>query len=138
MPARQWLFYGIAFAGVFVLKGFDSRVSTLYLLIGIVSAICSGMAYNLRAPSPRARRADRRRAPFPARGHRGRAASSVCFNWRTPLPWEWFCLLMCGVLTQVGQVCLTKALQAERDREGGGAELHRPGLRPHLRRHDFR
>ncbi len=29
------------------------------------------------------------------------------FNWRTPLPWEWFCLLMCGVLTQVGQVCLT-------------------------------
>ena len=22
------------------------------------------------------------------------------FNWRTPLPWEWFCLLMCGVLTR--------------------------------------
>src|SRR6266446_3561010 len=47
VPARQWLFYGVAFAGVFVLKGFDSRVSTLYLFIGIGSAICSGMAYNL-------------------------------------------------------------------------------------------
>jgi drug/metabolite transporter (DMT)-like permease len=31
----------------------------------------------------------------------------LCFSWRTPLPWEWFCLLMCGVLTQIGQVCLT-------------------------------
>jgi drug/metabolite transporter (DMT)-like permease len=47
VPARQWVFYGIAFMGVFVLKGFDSRVSTFYLLIGIISAICSGMAYNL-------------------------------------------------------------------------------------------
>ena len=28
--------------------------------------------------------------------------------------WEWFCLLMCGLLTQVGQTCLTKALQSER------------------------
>jgi drug/metabolite transporter (DMT)-like permease len=36
------------------------------------------------------------------------------FRWRTPLPWEWFSLLMCGVLTQVGQVCLTKSLQSER------------------------
>ncbi|MGH9694324.1 MAG: DMT family transporter [Bryobacteraceae bacterium] len=26
VPARQWLFYGIAFVGVFVLKGFDSGV----------------------------------------------------------------------------------------------------------------
>ena len=38
----------------------------------------------------------------------------ICFSWRTPLRWEWFCLVMCGVLTQVGQICLTKALQAER------------------------
>ena len=37
------------------------------------------------------------------------------FNWVAPAnAWEWFCLLMCGLLTQVGQTCLTKALQAER------------------------
>ena len=47
VPARQWFFYAVAFAGVFVLKGFDSRVSLFYLLIGIASALCSGMAYNL-------------------------------------------------------------------------------------------
>ena len=113
VPARQWLFYGIAFAGVFVLKGFDSRVSTLYLLIGIVSAICSGMAYNL------VRRLREREEPIVVVLHFqlvGIAAGLIFtfFSWRTPLPWEWFCLLMCGVLTQLGQVCLTKSLQAER------------------------
>ena len=113
VPARQWFFYGIAFAGVFVLKGFDSRVSALYLLIGIISAICSGMAYNL------VRRLREREEPIVVVLHFqlvGVAAGLVfiCFNWRTPLPWEWFCLLMCGVLTQIGQICLTKSLQAER------------------------
>jgi drug/metabolite transporter (DMT)-like permease len=113
VPARQWLFYGVAFAGVFVLKGFDSRVSTLYLLIGIISAICSGMAYNL------VRRLREREEPIVVVLHFqlvGVAAGLVFsfFNWRTPLPWEWVSLLMCGVLTQIGQVCLTKALQSER------------------------
>ena len=103
----------VALAGVFVIKGFDSRVSALYLLIGIISAICSGMAYNL------VRRLREREEPIVVVLHFqlvGVAAGLVfiCFNWRTPLPWEWFCLLMCGVLTQVGQICLTKSLQAER------------------------
>ncbi len=113
VPAQQWLFYGIAFAGVFVIKGFDSRVSTVYLLIGIASAICSGMAYNL------VRRLREREEPIVVVLHFqlvGIAAGLVfiLFNWRTPLPWEWVCLLMCGVLTQIGQVCLTKSLQSER------------------------
>jgi len=113
VPARQWFFYGIAFAGVFVLKGFDSRVSAFYLFIGIISAICSGMAYNL------VRRLREREEPIVVVLHFqlvGVAAGLVfiCFSWRTPLLWEWFCLLMCGVLTQLGQVCLTKSLQAER------------------------
>ena len=113
VPARQWFFYAIAFVGVVVLKGFDSRVSMFYLLIGIVSAISSGMAYNL------VRRLREREEPIVVVLHFqlvGIAAGFVfiCFQWRTPLPWEWFCLLMCGVLTQVGQVCLTKALQSER------------------------
>ena len=113
VPPRQWLFYGIAFAGVFVIKGFDSRVSLFYLFIGIVSAICSGMAYNL------VRRLREREEPIVVVLHFqlvGIAAGLVfiLFNWTTPLPWEWVSLLMCGVLTQVGQVCLTKSLQAER------------------------
>ena len=110
---RQWLFYGIAFIGVFVLKGFDSQVSTLYLLIGIVSAICSGMAYNL------VRRLREGEEPIVVVLHFqlvGIAAGLIAclFSWRTPSLREWFYLLMCGVLTQIGQICLTKSLQAER------------------------
>lgn len=113
VPARQWFFYGIAFAGVLVLKGFDARVSTLYLLIGIGSALCAGVAYNL------VRRLREREDPIVVVLHFqlvGIAAGLVyiLFHWRPPSPWEWFYLLMCGVLTQVGQVCLTKALQSER------------------------
>jgi drug/metabolite transporter (DMT)-like permease len=113
VPKRQWLFYGIAFAGVFVLKGFDARVATFYLLIGIFSALCSGMAYNL------VRRLREREDAIVVVLHFqlvGIAAGLVfvLFRWITPMPWEWLSLLMCGVLTQVGQVCLTKALQSER------------------------
>ena len=83
VPARQWLFYGIAFAGVFVLKGFDSRVSMFYLLIGISSALCSGMAYNL------VRRLREREEPIVVVLHFqlvGIAAGLVFFffDWRTP------------------------------------------------------
>ena len=111
--SRQWLFYGLAFAGVFVLKGFDAAVSTTYLLIGIFSAICSGMAYNL------VRRLREREEPIVVVLHFqlvGIAAGLIAcfFSWKTPSFREWFYLLMCGVLTQIGQVCLTKSLQAER------------------------
>ncbi|MDQ3116896.1 MAG: DMT family transporter [Verrucomicrobiota bacterium] len=113
VPARQWFFYAIAFAGVFVLKGFDSQVSMFYLLLGIGSALCSGIAYNL------VRRLREREDPIVVVLHFqlvGIAAGFVfiLFQWRMPLPWEWFCLLISGVLTQVGQICLTKALQSER------------------------
>ncbi|MEO8043847.1 MAG: DMT family transporter [Spartobacteria bacterium] len=113
VPARQWFFYGIAFAGVFVLKGFDSRVSMFYLLLGIGSAFCAGIAYNL------VRRLREREDPivvvfqFQLVGITA-GLVYILFRWRTPSGWEWFYLIMCGVLTQVGQICLTNALQSER------------------------
>ncbi|MGH7937515.1 MAG: EamA family transporter [Bryobacteraceae bacterium] len=81
--------------------------------MGIASAICSGMAYNL------VRRLREREVPMVVVLHFqlvGIAAGLVfiLFRWRTPVPWEWFCLLMSGILTQVGQVCMTNALHSER------------------------
>jgi len=111
---KQWLFYAIAFAGVLVIKGFDSSVPMLYLFTGLVSAVGSGVAYNL------VRRLKEREHPIVVVLHFqlvGVVAGFIVtlFNWVKPASaWEWFCLLMCGLLTQFGQTCLTKSLQAER------------------------
>src|SRR5205085_9135277 len=43
----QWIFYAIAFSGVLLIERFDPRISPLFLMIGIISAFCSGAAYNL-------------------------------------------------------------------------------------------
>jgi drug/metabolite transporter (DMT)-like permease len=110
----QWFFYAIAFAGVLVIEGFDAAVPTVFLLTGIASAVCSAVAYNL------VRRLKEREHPLVVVLHFqlvGVVAGFVftVFNWVTPASaWEWFCLLMCGLLTQVGQTCLTKSLQSER------------------------
>ncbi|HEV3409921.1 MAG TPA: DMT family transporter [Chthoniobacterales bacterium] len=110
----QWLFYALAFAGVLVIKGFDASVPMIFLLTGIASAVCSGVAYNL------VRRLKEQEHPLVVVLHFqlvGVVAGLVItlFNWVAPAgAWEWFCLLMCGLLTQVGQTCLTKSLQAER------------------------
>jgi len=110
----QWLFYAIAFAGVLVIKGFDAAVPMLFLITGVVSAICAGVAYNL------VRRLKEQEHPLVVVLHFqlvGVIAGFVftLLQWVAPAnAWEWFCLLMCGLLTQVGQTCLTKALQSER------------------------
>src|SRR3954463_692369 len=111
---KQWLFYAIAFAGVLVIKGFDSSVPMLYLFTGLVSAVGSGVAYNL------VRRLKEREHPIVVVLHLqlvGVVAGFIVtlFTWVKPATaWEWFCLLMCGLLTQFGQTCLTKSLQTER------------------------
>jgi drug/metabolite transporter (DMT)-like permease len=110
----QWFFYALAFAGVLVIEGFDDSVPTLYLGTGVVSAICSAVAYNL------VRRLKEQEHPLVVVLHFqlvGVAAGLVftLFNWVPPAgAGEWLALLMCGLLTQVGQTCLTKALQAEK------------------------
>jgi drug/metabolite transporter (DMT)-like permease len=111
---KQWLFYATAFAGVLMIKGFDSSVPLLYLFTGLVAAVGSGVAYNL------VRRLKEREHPIVVVLHFqlvGVVAGFIftVFNWVKPVSaWEWFCLLMCGLLTQFGQTCLTKSLQAER------------------------
>lgn len=42
---RQWLYIAIAFVGVLLLKGFDSRVATADLFIGLFSAVSGGLLY---------------------------------------------------------------------------------------------
>lgn len=121
----QWLFYAIAFTGVLVIERFDPRISLFFLVIGIVSAACSGVAYNL------------------VRGLRGRehpltvvlhfqlvgavvGFGSLFFAFTLPRGWDWFYLFLIGVFSQVGQIFLTKAFQ--RERVAGVAIINYTGL----------
>jgi drug/metabolite transporter (DMT)-like permease len=109
----QWLFYAISFFGVLVIKGFDANFPTGYFITGIASAFFSGMAYNM------VRSLKEKEHPLVIVLHFqfvGVIAGLMVtlFDWKTPQGWDWLYLFLTGVLTQIGQVNLTKSLQAER------------------------
>ncbi len=46
-PILRFVFYIIAFLGVFIIKRVDNSVSYLYLIVGLASSFFSGVSYNL-------------------------------------------------------------------------------------------
>lgn len=113
VKAPQWIFYGLAFAGVLLIEQIDARISLFYLVIGVVSAFCSGVAYNL------VRSLRGREHPLTVVLHFqlvGVIAGfiSLFFEWKTPVGWDWLYLFLVGVFSQLGQIFLTDALQKER------------------------
>ena len=111
--SMQWLFYAIAFGGVLLIEQIDTRVSPFFLTIGIVSAFCSGVAYNL------VRSLRGREHPLTVVLHFQLVGVvvggiSLLFEWRTPTGWDWLYLFLIGVFSQLGQIFLTNALQKER------------------------
>ena len=113
VKGAQWLFYAVAFSGVILIEQFDSRISLFYLALGIISAFCSGMAYNL------VRGLKGKEYPLTIVLHFqlvGAVAGLIglFFEWRMPQGWDWFYLFLIAVFSQLGQVFLTNALQKER------------------------
>ena len=121
----QWLFYGIAFSGVLMIERFDPRISMLFLVMGIFSAFCSGVAYNL------VRSLKEREHPLTVVLHFQLVGAAlgfigIFFDWKTPEGWDWIYLLLVGITAQTGQIFLTHALQ--RERVAGVAIVNYTGL----------
>jgi drug/metabolite transporter (DMT)-like permease len=113
MRKVQWLFFLLAFAGVALMKGFDDRVSLFYLGLGILSAFFAGAAYNC------IRLVKDTDHPLVVVLYFPMVATPIMlflsyFEWITPTGWDWLIILLLGIFTQIGQVFMTKALQAER------------------------
>jgi drug/metabolite transporter (DMT)-like permease len=113
MKRMQWLFFAIAFLGVALLKGFDERVSFFYLLLGVGSAFFAGAAYNC------IRMVKDTDHPLVVVLYFPMVATPIMliltyFDWVTPIGWDWLLILLLGIFTQVGQVFMTRALQAEK------------------------
>jgi len=111
--SMQWIFYAVAFSGVLLIERIDTRVSIFYLVIGIVSAFCSGVAYNL------VRSLRGREHPLTVVLHFQLVGVvvgfiSILFEWKMPVGWDWFYLFLIGAFSQMGQIFLTNALQKEK------------------------
>lgn len=109
----QWLFFAISFAGVVALKGFDERISWLYLGIGLGAAMLAGVAYTF------VRSMSGREHPlvivfyFQVVGTLLGGAYSL-FEFKVPTLYELSILVGIGLLAHIAQVFLTKALQGEK------------------------
>lgn len=107
----QWLFFLVSFIGIAIIKGFDTRITPLLFAFGIGSALFAGLAYVF------IRKVKDTDHPltvvlyFPLVATPVMAVISL-FNWETPMGWEWLLLLLMGILTQIAQIYMTKALQS--------------------------
>lgn len=108
----QWLFFGIAFAGVLMVKGYTPNVNGYGLFLVLLSAVFSGVVYVI----------------INKIGHRDHPVVVVnyfmcvsvilggilsVFNWKTPIGIEWPLLLSLGVFGYYGQLFMTKAFQSQ-------------------------
>lgn len=108
----QWLFFIISFAGVILIKGFDSDVSWTMLFTGLISAIFAALAYNM------VRSLSNKEHPLVVVLHFQflgfiTGAIFTSFNWKQPAAEDWAFILLTGIFTQLGQVNLTRSLQKE-------------------------
>lgn len=108
----QWLFFAIAFCGVLVIKNVDTRITTEFLVIGIIATIFMGLAYNIIRKLNTSEHPLVIVAYFPLVTLPFTGVYSA-FNWVQPQGWEWLILLSVGIFTQIAQFFMTKAYQLE-------------------------
>lgn len=109
----QWLLFLLAFIGVLMIKGFDERVSYLFLGVGVVSALISGLAYNAIMKCRMTDHPITVVLYFPLIATPVMGTACLTVEWVTPQGIEWILLLIMGVFTQFAQYFMTKALHAE-------------------------
>lgn len=107
----QWLFLGMALAGVILLKGYDNRISIWGLGIGLLGAIAGGLIY------PLIRRIGKSEHPMVIINYFMFIATILLGllmlpYWTFPTTNEWLLLLLMGFAGFWAQVFMTKAFQA--------------------------
>jgi len=106
----QWLCFLSALVGVFLLKGFDTRVSSIAIALALLTALFSSVVYVLL------RKIGKSEHPLVIVNYFMVMALvigglSSIGTWVTPKGNEWFILLMLGIFGFGGQLYMTKAFQ---------------------------
>jgi drug/metabolite transporter (DMT)-like permease len=102
----------ISFVGILLVKGFDTRVQPVHLIIGIAASIFSGLAYNFIR---KLKSSDHPLViifyfPLITMPFAGAYAS---FNWVQPAGLDWLILVCVGIFTQTAQYFMTRSYQSE-------------------------
>jgi drug/metabolite transporter (DMT)-like permease len=108
----QWACFLLSFIGIMVIKGLDGDISIFYFVLGIISALSSAIVYNLIS---KVRTNDHPLVIvfyFPLVGFPVMLFWTF-FNWVMPHGIDWILILAIGLLTQLGQIWMTKSLQIE-------------------------
>ncbi|MHA7057476.1 DMT family transporter [Aquimarina sp. M1] len=109
----QWLFFLIAFFGVLMIKGFDTDINSIGLLLIVLSALFSGVVYVL------INKIGLKDHPVVIVNYFMWIATILggilsIFHWtKTPEGWEWVFLCSLGVFGYFGQLFMTKAFQSQ-------------------------
>ncbi|WP_266203252.1 DMT family transporter [Pontibacter kalidii] len=108
----QWFFFLVSFAGILVIEGVETNVDSLYLWLGVVSALFTGVAYSI------VRRLNVQEHPLVIIFYFPLVTLPVVgiytiFNWVQPEGWDWVILLLVGLFTQLGQYYMTLSYQHE-------------------------
>ena len=108
----QWFFFLISFIGIVMVKGFDTRIGVIYLLLGFSSSLFSGIAFNC------IRKLNTSEHPLVIIFYFPLVTLPITgiwsyFRWVMPTGMDWFILLMVGVLTQIAQYFMTRSFQIE-------------------------
>lgn len=108
----QWFFFLISFIGIVMVKGFDTRIGLIYLLLGFSSSLFSGVAFNC------IRKLNTSEHPLVIIFYFPLVTLPITgiwsyFNWVMPQGSDWLILLMVGILTQIAQYFMTLSFQSE-------------------------
>ncbi len=106
----QWLYFIMAFLGVVILKGFDTRIGAFGLTIILTCAFFSGVVYTL------IRKIGTTEHPVVIVLYFMAIATLVSglatiFMWKEPLGMEWLALISLGFYGYFAQFYMTKAMQ---------------------------
>ena len=113
MSIIQWILLLIAFFGIILIQGFDSRVNIFYLLIGLGGSLCAAFAYSIIRYLRDKEHSLVLMIYFPMIAFPIGGLISI-FNWVQPNLIDLFLLILIGVFTQFAQYFMTKAFQSEK------------------------
>lgn len=110
-PVR-WLFFLLCFIGIFIIKDFDDRISTVPLIMGILGPIAASSAYNVISILKKTEHHLVIMLYFPmVTVPLVLTFIAATGQWVWTTAWQWFLLTTVGVCTYFAQYFLTKAYQ---------------------------